>query len=92
MVASLTPQPTALVSHADRSVPVRGEFSIWDNTDPSRPDLLDVVLPAHDAAPLVLDAVTGISPAESAADVLDVRLGEMVGLTIRGLSTCGGPR
>lgn len=36
-VASLTPRLTAHVSHDDPTVPVRGEFSIWDNTDPSQP-------------------------------------------------------
>ncbi|GLW27605.1 hypothetical protein Areg01_05460 [Actinoplanes regularis] len=36
-VASLTPRLSAAVQDDDPTVPVRGEFSIWDNTDPSQP-------------------------------------------------------
>ncbi|GIF02712.1 hypothetical protein Asi03nite_02500 [Actinoplanes siamensis] len=36
-VASLTPRLSAVVRHDDPTVPVRGEFSIWDNTDPDQP-------------------------------------------------------
>lgn len=36
-VASLTPRLSAAVKDDDPTVPVRGEFSIWDNTDASQP-------------------------------------------------------
>jgi endonuclease/exonuclease/phosphatase family metal-dependent hydrolase len=39
-VASLTPRLSAYVQDGDPTVPVRGEFSIWDNTDPNQPQPL----------------------------------------------------
>ncbi|BEL06005.1 hypothetical protein Q0Z83_041960 [Actinoplanes sichuanensis] len=36
-VPSLTPRLSATVRHDDPTVPVRGEFSIWDNTDAGQP-------------------------------------------------------
>jgi AcrR family transcriptional regulator len=48
-------------------------------------DLVDVALPARDAAVLLLDAVTGIEQEPAPGETLRTRLRQLVELTVRGL-------
>jgi TetR/AcrR family transcriptional regulator len=50
-------------------------------------DLLDVALPAHDAAALLIDALTGILQEKKEPAVLSTRLRQMIDLTVRGLTS-----
>ncbi|GAA4579643.1 TetR/AcrR family transcriptional regulator [Planotetraspora phitsanulokensis] len=55
-------------------------------------DLLDVALPTHDAAALLIDALTGIFQEKREPAVLSTRLRQMIDLTVRGLTTRSRPR
>jgi AcrR family transcriptional regulator len=50
-------------------------------------DLLGKVLSAHDCAVLLLDAVTGITQEEASAETAQLRLRQLVDLTIRSLAS-----
>lgn len=54
-------------------------------------DLVDVALPAHDAAVLLLDAVSGIEQEPAPAETLHTRLRQLVELAVRGLTVTTAP-